>query len=198
MVCVKQSPYPIGSEWRRWDLHVHTPASVLGTAFPGTTWEAYLDELEAQATRQAIAVIGITDYLSIDGYERLLAARNSRDAPRLPSVDLILPNIELRAGPRTQDGKALNIHLLVDPSDPDHVAKIKLSLRNLRVKHGQQNRGQQSYGCVHDELIAFARAQRPELDDIDAAYRFGIEQFKPSYEQIIDWFEREGWLGRTR
>ena len=37
--------YPRGSEWRRWDLHIHTPESALNNQF--TTWEAYLEELEA-------------------------------------------------------------------------------------------------------------------------------------------------------
>ncbi|MGN6479811.1 MAG: hypothetical protein ACTHLF_06555, partial [Luteibacter sp.] len=187
MVCVSQSKFPSGSEWRRWDLHIHTPDSVLGTPYPGIGWEEYLLALETKASEQAIAVIGITDYLSIDGYERVLAARTAQ-TPALTQVELILPNIELRASPQTKDGKALNIHVLVDPTDPEHVAKIKQALRNLRVDYGGE-----SYGCVREELIAFGRAQQANLTD-EAAYRFGLEQFKPSYEVIIAWIGKQGWL----
>ncbi len=187
MVRVSQSKFPNGSAWRRWDLHVHTPASVLGTAYPGVTWEQYLEVLATKASQQAIAVIGITDYLSIDGYERVLAAHTA-DPSVLKDVDLILPNIELRASPQTKDGKALNIHLLVDPTDPDHVAKIKHALRNLRVDYGKE-----SYGCVREDLMAFGCAQQAGLSD-EAAYRFGLEQFKPSYETIIAWIGKQGWL----
>ena len=28
--------YQKGSEWRKWDLHVHTPASALNNQFEGT------------------------------------------------------------------------------------------------------------------------------------------------------------------
>jgi len=51
----------------------------------------------------------------------------------------------------------------------------------------------QTYGCIKEELIDFARAQNPKLDD-DAAYKFGIEQFKPSHSDIFAWLDADGWL----
>lgn len=190
---IKPSKFPAGSQWRRWDLHVHTPESKLGTSFVGVSWDSYLDSLEASAKAAGIAAIGVTDYMSIDGYEKIFLARNDVEKPRLTSVLLILPNIELRAMPPTRDGKALNIHILVDPADPDHIAKIKRALRSLRVSYASAE-GNQSYGCVREELIEFAKAQNPNLQDDEQAYKFGIQQFKPSYQQILDWLEGEGWL----
>lgn len=183
------SAHPNGSEWRRWDLHVHTPESKLGTSFPGVDWSIYIDALEAAAKKHEIAALGVTDYMTVDGYERLLAARNDKTNPRLQSIALLLPNIEFRALPSTKDGKALNIHLLIDPSDPQHVKQIKRALKNLKLKYGPQ-----TYGCIREELIEFARAQNAMLTDEDAAYKYGIEQFKPSYEQIEVWVQSEGWL----
>jgi len=49
--------WPRGAEWRRWDLHVHTPASQLGNSFVGVSWIDYVNELEAAAVRHSIAVI---------------------------------------------------------------------------------------------------------------------------------------------
>lgn len=59
-----------GSEWRKWDLHVHTPYSVLNNQF-GQDWDKYVKELIKRAIKNQIAVIGITDYFSIDGYKKL-------------------------------------------------------------------------------------------------------------------------------
>lgn len=185
---LRESEYPKGSEWRRWDLHVHTPESKLGDSFPSTTWDEYLDSLEKAAAESEIAVIGVTDYMTIDGYEKILAARNDAANPRLQSVRLALPNIEFRATPPTKDNKALNIHLLVDPSDPDHVDKIKRALKQLRYSYGGE-----SYGCYREQLIEFGKKLDSSLDD-DAAYRRGIEQFKPSYEVIEKWLADEKWL----
>jgi AAA domain, putative AbiEii toxin, Type IV TA system len=185
----KKSDYPRGSEWRRWDLHVHTPESKLGDSFSGVSWDDYLTAIEKTAKNAEIAVIGITDYLSIDGYEKILAAKNDIDNPRLSTVALLIPNIELRVLPATTDNKALNIHILVDPTDSQHIEKTKRALRQLRINYDGE-----TYGCCKDELIQFARKQRSDLIDDNAAYKFGIEQFKPSYDMIESWLKKERWL----
>lgn len=187
---LKPSPFPNGSEWRRWDLHIHTPESKLGSSFVGVNWPTYLDHLENAAKTNNISVIGITDYMSIDGYEILHPLRNDPNAPRLQTVDLLIPNIEFRALPSTREGKALNIHLLIDPTDTEHIQKIKRALKNLKFDYKFQK-----YGCIKDELIELGLAIEPSLRHTpEAAYKKGIEQFKPSYEQIFQWIEGEHWL----
>ena len=180
--------WPRGAEWRRWDLHVHTPASQLGNAFAGVSWIDYVNELQAAATSHRIAVIGVTDYMTIEGYEKLLSIQPDPVNPRLTSI-LLLPNIEFRCSPQTKEGQALNIHLLVNVADADHVDKLKKSLRNLRVNYKSQ-----TYGCIRDELVEFAKSQDPSLIDDIAAYKFGVEQFKPSHTEIFDWLDADGWL----
>jgi energy-coupling factor transporter ATP-binding protein EcfA2 len=180
------SKHPTGSEWRRWDLHIHTPCSELGAAFQGVSWTAYLDALESEAAKREIAVIGVTDYMSIDGYEKLLEAKDSEN--RLKTVQLLVPNIEFRIMPSTTDGKAMNLHLLVDPSAPDHVARIKRALSNLRFEYNGE-----TYGCERSQLIEFSRAQRTFANDAQA-FRYGIEQFKPDRTTLKTWLEKEAWL----
>jgi len=96
--------YPRGSEWRRWDLHVHSPRSVLNNQF-GPDFDAYASTLFTKAVAREIAVIGVTDYFSVDGYKDLKAIQD--DQPRMESLlgaeiaakaarVLLLPNIELR------------------------------------------------------------------------------------------------------
>ena len=132
-------------------------------------------------------MIGVTDYMSVDGYEKLF--KEKMENGRLKSVDLLIPNIEFRMMPPTNDGKALNLHLLVDPTDSDHILRIKKSLSNLKVGYDGQ-----LYGCVREDLIAFARAQNDSLGGDEEAYRFGINQFKPDRTVIRDWLENEKWL----
>ncbi|MCW8995284.1 MAG: hypothetical protein OQK77_05675 [Psychromonas sp.] len=50
--------YPRGSEWRKWDLHVHTPASVLRNEF-GDDWDKYVVTLFKKAIENDISAIGI-------------------------------------------------------------------------------------------------------------------------------------------
>ena len=82
-----------GSEWRKWDLHVHTPLSI-EQEYGGNTpenWERFISDLERLPSE--IKIIGINDYIFIDGYKKVL---DEKQKGRLSNIELILPVIELR------------------------------------------------------------------------------------------------------
>lgn len=187
---IAPSRWPRGSEWRRWDLHVHTPESRIGSSFGGLTWAQYVTSLETAGTQAQISVIGVTDYMTLDGYEKLFTEKNVNG--RLETIELLIPNIEFRMMPQTGNGMALNLHLLIDPSDNDHIEKIKRALRNLRFSYDGE-----TYGCCYDDLVAFGRAQDPQLINEAAAYKFGIQQFKPDRITIKKWLDDEKWLRKN-
>jgi len=83
-----------GSEWRKWDLHIHTPYSIEQDygGYTPQNWEKFITDLEALPSD--IKVIGINDYIFIDGYAHVLKEKNENG--RLKNIDLILPVIELR------------------------------------------------------------------------------------------------------
>lgn len=86
--------YHRGSEWRKWDLHVHTPfshASEYKGATDSEKWVNFFKELEELTSD--IKVIGINDYLFLDGYKKVLAYKK---AGNLKNIELILPVIEFR------------------------------------------------------------------------------------------------------
>ena len=187
---IASSNWPRGSEWQRWDLHIHTPESKLNSPFKGLAWEGYVTALDDAALDNWISVIGVTDYITLDGYEKLFVEKNENN--RLATVDLLIPNIEFRMMPQTSDGKALNLHLLIDPSDVNHIDKIKRALSNLKFEYNGQ-----PYGCCREELIAFGHAQNPKLTDDEAAYTYGICQFKPDRTVIKKWLDSEKWLQKN-
>ena len=53
-------PYPKGSEWRKWDLHVHTPAS-----YDWHGGEVTPEELVEKAIEEGLSVIAVTDHHSV-------------------------------------------------------------------------------------------------------------------------------------
>ncbi len=83
--------YPRGSEWRKWDLHVHTPDSLVHSYSGPDPWESFLLELEQLPPE--FKVIGINDYIFLDGYRRVL---EEKAKGRLANIELFLPVIELR------------------------------------------------------------------------------------------------------
>lgn len=113
--------YTKGSEWRIWDLHVHTPESALNNGF-GADWDEYVKQLFSKALAHNIASIGITDYFSIEGYKKLKTQylNNNAKLKELEFSDeeiekihkiLILPNIEFRLDKLVQDNR-VNFHVL--------------------------------------------------------------------------------------
>ncbi len=81
-----------GSEWRRWEPHIHAPGTVMNNQFGGPdAWDTYLTALE-QAT-PLIEAIAVTDYYVTDTYEEVL---RQKAAGGCPAAKLIFPNVELR------------------------------------------------------------------------------------------------------
>lgn len=137
--------YPRGSEWRRWDLHVHTPCSALNNGF-GSDFDAYAKLLLERAFSERIAAVGVTDYFTIEGYKAL--RKLLADKPRLSALVgaetaqaaeriLFIPNIEFRAADlvRGADGDArINFHVLFsDDLDPEEIEEH--FLREIKFIH---------------------------------------------------------------
>lgn len=109
-----------GSEWRKWDLHVHTPFSILNNGF-GDDWDVYVKKLFTKALENNVCAIGITDYFTIDGYKKLkreyledenkLNSLFTRDEIEKIKKILILPNIEFRLN-KLVDSNRINFHVL--------------------------------------------------------------------------------------
>ena len=60
-----------GSEWRRWDLHIHTKGTNKNDCYACADIEAYCKLLFKKAVEKEIYAIGITDYFSIDRYKEV-------------------------------------------------------------------------------------------------------------------------------
>ncbi len=133
-----------GSEWNKWDLHVHTPASVLTNEF-GDDWDNYVKILFKKAIENKIVAIGITDYYLIDGYKKIKREylENSAKMKELFSDDeilaisdiLVFPNLEFRINKLVisketdlQWNRKVNFHVLL--SDKILLEDIEENLLN--------------------------------------------------------------------
>ena len=117
----------IGSEWRKWDLHVHSPAS---DSFSGT-W----DQFEAQLKKAECDVIGINDYFSVAGYKQIKEKIDKGD------LDIgskkILPVVEFRMTESVQNKNTttnsaihFNFHIVFD--DAIKIVDIENLIKGLK------------------------------------------------------------------
>ncbi|WP_223670308.1 TrlF family AAA-like ATPase [Kangiella shandongensis] len=155
--------YPKGAVWRKWDLHVHTPFSVYQKYGEDNeeTWESYIQDLEKLP--EEFSVIGINDYLFIDGYKKLINEQQQNG--RLSKLKL-LPVIEFRiekfAGVQFRDLKRINLHVIF--SDEVSVETIQSQFLNTL---------EQSYTLESGKT--WSRAITPEsLKELGAEIKKGV------------------------
>lgn len=176
-----------GSEWHRWDPHIHAPGTVLNNQFGAEDpWNTYLTTLEGLIPQ--IEAIGITDYYVTDTYEELLRHKTNG---RLPGVQLLFPNVELRLDVAAKSG-FVNIHLLVSPEDPDHTVELKRILKRLQFSAHNDR-----FDCTRDELIKLGKRTDPTIIDDGAALRHGTTQFKVNFAQLREVFHESEWAKKN-
>lgn len=172
-----------GSEWRRWEPHIHAPGTVINNQFRGpNAWHDYLTALE-QAT-PLIEAIAVTDYYVTDTYEEV---RRHHAAGRLPAVKLIFPNVELRLDVAAKGG-FVNLHLFVSPEDPQHVEELQRLLSRLYF-----NAMQDRFDCTRADLIRLGKKADPSITDDNAALTYGANQFKVNFQGLRHVLSESAW-----
>lgn len=172
---MNNSKYPKGSEWRKWDLHIHTPASFHwnGQKFNGDPCSPQnadlVDEMIHALNSAEPEVFAIMDYWTFDGWFALKHRLAQDDAPKLTKT--VFPGIELRLV-APMEGR-LNAHAIFSNEVDDQVLndfqaglKIALidrplsdySLRHLARTVGEDHLIRQGYkkeDVDRDDAIAF-------------------------------------------
>ncbi|MBB1078133.1 hypothetical protein HUU62_27450, partial [Rhodoferax sp. 4810] len=170
------STYPKGSEWRLWDLHIHTPASFnyKGGCFSSKTAAekaTAVSQIITNINESEVAVFAINDYWTFDGYLLLRQAHEAGETIR----KTVFPAIELRI--ESASKHRLNIHVIF--SD-------KLTVQQLNDFKGQLKLRLIDRPLSDEALIECARqldgakakihgAQEGYLDNPVALARIGAE-----------------------
>jgi ABC-type dipeptide/oligopeptide/nickel transport system ATPase component len=148
--------YPKGSEWNKWDMHIHTPASILSNGY-SDDWDLYVQTLFKTAIKENIVAIGITDYYFIDGYKKIRKEYLSNEfklqeifaedeIEKIKNI-FVFPNIEFRINKlvigKEKDlkwNKKVNYHVLfsdeITPEDIEENFLNRLQFENEGVGEG--------------------------------------------------------------
>lgn len=114
--------YPKGSEWRKWDLHVHSPKTY------GGSYDDFINNIN----NSEVEVIGINDYSTIAGYEEIISKYRDKVKKILfPIIEFRMHNILLdKDDPGVKKGVRFNFHIIFD-NDPNLIPRIKTWLNSL-------------------------------------------------------------------
>lgn len=150
-----------GSEWCKWDLHIHTPCSII-QEYGGNTkdvWDKFITDIENLPVE--FKAIGINDYIFLDGYRKVL---EYKEQGRLKNIELILPVIELRLDKFASLGaddpwKRVNFHIIFSnelSADVIEANFIKAIQHKLKI---ELESGEEDYNEVitHDTLVKLGK-----------------------------------------
>ena len=177
-----------GSEWRRWELHLHTPFTQKEDQYTGNTndekWENFYTSVsnyigDGKDPLRSICAIAITDYLSIDNYLKVCTDK------RLPdSVKLIMPNVELRMAP-VAESSPINIHCIFDPDIANELENRFFA--NLKFEYNHKK-----YSATKSELIRLGRdfEANNSLNE-ENALKAGLSQYVISYDALSEVFKND-------
>jgi energy-coupling factor transporter ATP-binding protein EcfA2 len=197
--------YPRGSEWRRWDLHVHTPYSALNNGF-GSDFDAYAKSVFEMAVERGIAVVGVTDYFTIRGYRelrelqedegRLTGLLGNETAERARQI-LLLPNIELRLRDIVRVGEKearINLHIIFsDEVSPQEIQEKFLQRLEFTAESAPDSPDSRM-SLTEKNLEALGKQLKKEHEKFkgDSDLKVGMTQAVVTHEQITEM------LGKTR
>lgn len=106
--------YPRGSEWRKWDLHVHAPGTKLNDNYAAKDGQPDLERFCQLVHDSDVAVVAIADYFSLDSF---FSTKAKYDELYSDNKTLLLPNLELRLPVAVNAAnQEVNLHLIFRPT----------------------------------------------------------------------------------
>lgn len=169
--------FPKGSEWRKWDHHVHTPASWY---YKDRGADAYQKITDAINTSECQA-FGINDYLTIDGYLKLCETVKK----------VIFPVVEFRMTDilvdRNTSGPHFNFHLLFT-NEQKYIEEIKAFMSALQFDdfHGNKK------NLTSTEIIAFGKQILPKEIDEEKLRAAALEKIAFPFSHVVEVLKSKG------
>lgn len=194
-----------GSEWRKWDFHIHTPYSILNNKYdlrvgdPGVddtaAFDQYVQTLFRKAIEKDIWAIGITDYFTIDGYKRIREKYlsnpakmeelfpNENDRERIGQI-FVFPNIEMRLDKFVVKGGSnapIGYHVLFSDSvDPSEIEGSFLHCLSCRTDPAHTR------SLNHEGITAIGQQIKRDNQEKGDDYRIGLEHVTVDDKEILE------------
>ena len=177
-----------GSEWRKWDLHIHTKGTNKYDNFSSSDFDRFCITMFKKAFEKDIKAIGITDYFGIDNYKKAIRFVENieisddftKPEKRYIKSIFLLPNVELRILPATGSAGLINIHCIFNP-DKDFLNTLKNDFFGSLEDSGGNKMNRSGF-------IALGKSSDNSLDD-ENAYKKGINEFHLEPSKLIKLFK---------
>ncbi|MDR2415060.1 MAG: hypothetical protein LBD75_00105 [Candidatus Peribacteria bacterium] len=101
--------FPRGSEWRKWDLHVHTPFTKCNDHYEADSDEEKRNLFCNKIEESDVYAFGITDYFSTQNYFIFLEKFKAKYPD---SKKIFFPNVEFRNDSKNTNDEYIQYHII--------------------------------------------------------------------------------------
>ena len=156
------SNFEMGSVWRKWDLHVHTPKTKLDNQYKAPDgvdlWDYFCEKIE----KSDVDVFGITDYFSVENYFTFIKKFKAKYPE---SRKVFFPNIEYRIDSKNSKGEHIQFHVVFSNEEPI-LKRLKDFLTRLKLVSTDNDKLTNRY-CKDDDLKEISHEKAMvKIDDL--------------------------------
>ncbi|MDO4712473.1 MAG: hypothetical protein Q4B05_01020 [Candidatus Saccharibacteria bacterium] len=167
-----------GSVWRKWDLHIHSPATHMRNGYGSTTHDQFIKKLQ----EKELSAIGLTNYFNFTDDDFTL-----KSALEKAGIAVFL-NLEIRLSYQNKEDDCCDLHIIFDPE----VSRTDMEdfLTQLKVNVNGNEKLAKNLSSGHDFIKATV-----ELDDLRKVLNEESLGLKNKY--MIGFLSRGKGSGRT-
>jgi hypothetical protein len=174
------NPFPRGSEWRKWDLHVHAPGGRLNDNY-GSGQDARERFCEILAASD-VAAFGVADYFSVRTFLRVREEMKERH-PGCRKV--LFPNIELRLNESVnRENETVELHILLRHTVEEAVLERLLMALETELKEPATSRNLTCAELATKQQFESATVTRHSLDQA-LERTFGPDQIEDPRDYML-------------
>lgn len=172
------SAFPRGSEWRKWDLHLHAPGGRLNDGYDASEagWDRYCEVL----AESDVVVFGIADYFSLGRFFTCV----NEFTKRYPNHSKVFfPNLELRLNEAVnREIQEIDVHLILRP-DLDEETAARL-LRELKTEVTDPD-SQRRLSCADLKTATHFESATVTRQNLEEALKNTFGTAKPIVEHAL-------------
>ncbi len=156
-----------GSEWRKWDLHIHTPKTKLNNNYRvkdgQDIWDCYCKKIECSD----VSIFGVTDYFSVTNFNLFSDKFYEKYSN---SKKVFFPNIEFRLDSKNSKSEHIQLHVIFN-NEKSTLDKLNNFFTRLKLVSTDDSSLTNKYctdECLQD--VGFDKAM-VKLDDLTRALK---------------------------
>ena len=144
-----------GSEWQKWDLHIHSPKTFLSNQYGGCSDDEFIQKIK----NEGISCIGLTNYFK---FEDDFAERKYKIEQE---GIVVFPNLEFRTQPQNKEKQEIHLHILFSNQVP--IDDINSFLGRLKTVDGKKYCKDLTMDDIKNVSIGIDTLERALAEDTD-------------------------------